>query len=391
MRVLISGLSAAKHPSGICRTVVNLTRGLKEADPRLEVVVAIGAWQKNYFEEKMGLNARDAKVLEIAMPNSSVNRNAWYLFGLPRLAKRLDADLVHLAFPAPFIRRGFPCPVVLTLHDLYPYDKPENFGYPRVFFNRAFLRRSLEGADCVMCVSEATRKQLYLRFPIIAESKCLSILNSIDFIQSASSDVVGYAVPYLLAVAQHRANKNLGLLLHAFVQCKSQGVLDPRTHLVIVGNTGPETPGLHAMLRRLSIGSDVVFLSDKADVEMEVLYRGCELFLSLSDVEGFDLPVGEALLCRARVVASDIPVHHEIAGDHCQYVNVKGDHAVASVVDAVKAALRRQRPPSDVVAHLSPPAVGHRFLSAYRTVLEAATENSAITTNAVVPFHGETE
>src|ERR1019366_678927 len=42
--------------------------------------------------------------------------------------------------------------------DLYPYDIPENFGFPHYFANRAILRQCLSSVDGIACVSGGTSK-----------------------------------------------------------------------------------------------------------------------------------------------------------------------------------------------------------------------------------------
>ena len=38
--------------------------------------------------------------------------------------------------PCPSMAASFSCPTVVTLHDLYPYEIPLNFGFPKFIFNR---------------------------------------------------------------------------------------------------------------------------------------------------------------------------------------------------------------------------------------------------------------
>src|SRR3569833_1112625 len=122
MRVLIAGLWAATQPSGICRTVVNQVRGLNETAPQVQISVVVGEWQRDYFRSTLGSGHLAAQLLSIEIQNSPLARNWWYLAGLPTLSRKLKADVVHLSFPAPIVRRRFSCPVITTLHDLYPYD-----------------------------------------------------------------------------------------------------------------------------------------------------------------------------------------------------------------------------------------------------------------------------
>ena len=370
MRVLISGLWAAEQPSGICRTVVNLVRGLNEASPSMEVSLAIGRWQRRYFDETLGLNALNASIIEIDVQNRSVMRNRWYAFGLPHLAHSVSADVVHLSFPAPVLRSRFRCPVVTTLHDLYPHDRPDNFGYPHVLGNRLFLKQALRASDRVVCVSQFTWSRLKQIFPRFADGRAVCIRNAIYLSSSLESGEAQIPRPYLLAVAQHRANKNLDLLLHAFDQySKNGGASDC---LVIVGSNGPETERLHALVDRLQLRDRIVFLVNQTDAQMKALYLGCRVFITLADIEGFGLPLGEALLCGARAVASDIPTHREVAGDHCEYVSI-GPQAVPAILRALDVAAQRERPLPAAVAELSPGAVGARYSAVYHDLLHQAT------------------
>lgn len=370
MRILISGLWAAHEPSGICRTVVNLVRGLQRTGSVERIFLVIGAWQKQYFEEKLGLKKLDVEVHTVDIPNHAVSRNAWYAFGLGPLAMRLSADIVHLSFPSPVIKRAFACPIVMCLHDLYPFDQPKNFGFPRVFVNQFFLRKALHAVDRVACVSEFTLQRLKMRFPKVAQ-KALCIPNAIELNIGTQGDQRSMQSPYFLAVAQHRANKNLELLLETFRRCKDLQIVRPDTKLLIVGSEGPETGRIQDRVRYLALQQDVIFLSNRDDRQMASFYANCELFITLSTIEGSGLPVGEALFFRARIVASDIPAHREVGGRHCQYVDLSVEPKVRSVMAAIVRATQGPRPQANAVANFSAEVVGQRYLGIYREAIES--------------------
>ena len=153
-----------------------------------------------------------------------------------------------------------------------------------------------------------------------------------------------YHSPYLLAVAQHRANKNLKLLVESFRRCKDLHNVRSDTKLVIVGSEGPETRRIKDRVRQLALQQDVIFLSNRDDMEMASLYANCELFITLATIEGFGLPIGEALSCGARVVASDIPAHREVGGRHCHYVDLAVEPKVRHVMAAIVRAMQAPRP-----------------------------------------------
>jgi glycosyltransferase involved in cell wall biosynthesis len=140
--------------------------------------------------------------------------------------------------------------------------------------------------------------------------------------------------PFLLAVAQHRRNKNLGLLLRGFADLRERGGQWEDLCLLIVGSSGPETGRLKQIVRQLSLRRCVVFRAGVTDPELAWLYANCEMLVAPSSIEGFGLPVVEALQCGARVLCSDIPVFHEIAGNGVQYFDLYCSSSAKTLADA---------------------------------------------------------
>jgi len=73
---------------------------------------------------------------------------------------------------------------------------------------------------------------------------------------------------------------------------------------------------------RHSLGSSkgkIVFTGFVKDEDFPVLYQLCHAFLNLSYSEGFNLPLLEAAVSGAATVASDIPVHREVAGSYAEF------------------------------------------------------------------------
>src|SRR5690606_6734464 len=56
-------------------------------------------------------------------------------------------------------------PFVLTIHDLMPLKFPEYFPKKHTWMMRYFLPRYLNQADGIICVSEATKRDLLSFFP----------------------------------------------------------------------------------------------------------------------------------------------------------------------------------------------------------------------------------
>jgi glycosyltransferase involved in cell wall biosynthesis len=380
MRILINAVGRDVHPTGICRVASSHARALLLRRPGTAVLLAIGAWQQELYRGLLGPFAAQCEFSVAAVRNRSLPRNLWFAAALPRLARAWHADLVHLAYPVPVLRRRFSAPVVVTLHDLYPYDSPGTFGFPNFYANRAVLRQCLGSIDGVACVSGATRSRLDAllpqvgrRVPVVTTGNYVRLCDNPPVAPSFAAEI--QSRQFILSVAQHRSNKNLDVLLRAFAALETG---EPATRfLVIVGSEGPETPGLLSLTRSLALTGRVKFVHSLSDEELLWLYRECSLVAVPSREEGYCLPAAEAIAAGARIVCSDIPVLREVCGPHCGYFSLRGnpaDNLAAAIRVAMAAPAPAQRfdPGSPEAETLS------RYLSLYDRVLSLSPDASSL-------------
>ena len=349
MRILVSAVGRDSHPTGICRVAASHVKALLSEQVATSIVLVIGHWQRDLFAMILGPSIDDIEVLIADAENTSISRNYWYAIKLPRLAQAHRADIIHLTFPAPTRRKAFGSPVVVTLHDLYPYDIPENFGFPQYLANRAILRQCLSAVDGVACVSNSTRSRLEeifpktsRRSPVMATGNYVEVSSDTPIRPSSLNDLKPGT--FVLTVAQHRKNKNLALLLRSFAELAHPLGFDGQ--LVVVGSNGSETAALHQLSTELGIKPRVHFCQSISDAELRWLYANCSIFVVCSSIEGYCLPLVEALGNQARVVCSDIAIFREIGGDTCIYFSLAED-ATANLVNAMNQCLRAPRPDFD--------------------------------------------
>jgi glycosyltransferase involved in cell wall biosynthesis len=337
MHILIAALHRPTKPTGVCRHATNLAQCLAESDLVTQVTLVVGVWQKSYFETFF--HSEKVNLVSVDIKNSSSVRNMWFLFGLPKLANHFKPDIVHLSFPIPFLRSLFKSPVVTTIHDLYPYEFSENFGFPNSIFNRLFLKQCIHNSQGLTCVSEITKKQLNFYFPKLDRRKSVnSIYNYVDFsrINPSVPKTIDCLTtePFLLCVAQHRKNKNLDLVIQAYnLLCKEKQITDS-TQLILVGSTGPETENLERQIKELFLEKKVHFLASINDSELGWLYQNCQLLIIASSTEGFCLPLAEALSFSCKVVCSDIPILREIGSSDCTYFELQKD-SITNIAKAI--------------------------------------------------------
>jgi glycosyltransferase involved in cell wall biosynthesis len=337
MHVLIAALHRPIHPTGVCRHAVNLALCLAEQPEITKISLVIGAWQQHYFQTAFSLTSEKIKLINVNIKNTSIVRNKWFLWGLPQLANALAPDIIHLAFPFPFLRAKFKASVVSTIHDLYPYEFPENFGFPQVWFNRLFLKQCISQSDGLACVSKVTADKLKFYFADLNPQQKIDVIyNYVDFekLKPKTPKQLSEHSLFLLSVAQHRQNKNLDLLIKSYFWLLNNQKLASDTKLIIVGTSGPETENIQGLIRNLSLESKVILLSAIDDQELCWLYQNCQVFVIPSSTEGFCLPLAEALYFSDRIVCSDIPIFREVGTSYCTYFSLQDD-AVINLSQAI--------------------------------------------------------
>jgi glycosyltransferase involved in cell wall biosynthesis len=367
MHILIAALHRPSKPTGVCRYAANLARCLAETDSVSQITLIIGGWQKDYFAKAFPFESPKIHLESVPIKNSSLSRNLWFLFGLPKLVKQFSPDIVHLSFPLPFVRSLFPCPVVSTIHDFYPYECPENFGYQQVFFNRLFLKQCIHESDALTCVSKTTLESLKHYFPSIVSSKEVAVTyNSVDFRGIVPAPPLGIPdTPFLLTVGQHRKNKNLDVLIQSFSLLLQANELSSSSKLIIVGSSGPETEKLYELIGKLALEKQILMLSAINDSELSWLYQNCQLFVIPSSTEGFCIPLAEALSFSCRVVCSTIPVFKEVGSEQCVYFDLQGN-IVENLSHAISQALDKPESNKNCVDNrFSPENVAHEYQTLY--------------------------
>ena len=244
MKILIAAASFSPHISGVQRHALNVTRCLLRRPEVEAVTLAIAPWQRNLADADT-FNCDPRLSIHVAeMDRNAFGRNHWYYRRLPRVASSLDADLVHLSFPMPIRAAAFHCPTVVTLHDLYPYEIPLNFGFPKFALNRIVLQQCFRNVDAIACISDSTCASFKRYSPRAVWHKAIRIHNCVE---PAADTLHRVAVPgwlcepFLLCVAQHRRNKNIELLIRSFRTLLRCGEIDSAMNLFIVGIGGPET------------------------------------------------------------------------------------------------------------------------------------------------------
>lgn len=242
--------------------------------------------------------------------------------------------LFHMA-PLAFPGRRRPRPAtVVTLHDLIWLDHP--FAHGSVVNGigawlkaRTAIVGTLRRADEVIAVSQATadagRRWLDPgRTTVIHHGVAARFFEALPPLPPSLA-VLADGPPVVAAVAESKKYKNLGLLLDAFALATRQGV-DAR--LVLLGRC----TSLAADARRLGVGDRVVFPGEVGDDVLRAVVGRAALFVHPALVEGFGMPVLEAMALGVPTAVADVPALSEVGGDAAVRFGPRDTSALAGVI-----------------------------------------------------------
>ena len=309
----------------------------------------------NSLPENVPQYARQKETIRSRMPalpshwrliqTNNRRRLYWWLTTLPKILYQNNPTLFHaldnVSIP-PFHK---PCPFVLTLHDIIPITHPEFCRYRDAIAAQLLIRHAVRKADAIVTDSIYSLHQIIERFPE-TQSRLHSIYPGIDRDRfkpacnrnTLSQKIAGrhslYSPHYLLCVATLNPRRNLVRLIRAFSsyihECGDRDVC-----LVIAGCRGWKDSDVFEMVKEKQLGERIHFLQSVTDEEVVELYRSSVAVVNVSLLEGFGLPVLEAMSCGTPVICSSTTSLGEIAGDAALLVDPLDESSIAEALSVV--------------------------------------------------------
>jgi len=221
---------------------------------------------------------------------------------------------------------------VATIHDLAFVTMPESVAPATLEELRVNMPRALYHADRLIAVSAATASDLEehlginrRRIHVIHEGRDPVFCVPADA-TPRPTDLPGR---YLLFVSTLEPRKNVTGLLRAFELLADWGY---DGSLLLVGRWGWRTESIREQMEGHALAHRIVHLDYVERGRLVELYRHADALLYPSWLEGFGLPILEAMACGTPVVTSGISSMPEVAGPAAVYVDPGSPHGIASSV-----------------------------------------------------------
>jgi glycosyltransferase involved in cell wall biosynthesis len=211
---------------------------------------------------------------------------------------------------------------IFMVHDLIPVTHPE---YCRPTEQARHVRRIqtiLATAAGVVTNSQSTLQALcaYAADKGLPMPPALTApLASVTFSQGAGCRPL--ESPYFVMLSTIEPRKNHWLMLHVWRRLVERlGEKAPR--LVVIGQRGWECENVLDLLERCEVlRGFVIEKGGCSDADLATYLCHAQAMLFPSFVEGYGLPLIEALSLGVPVIASDLPVFHEVVGDIPEYLD----------------------------------------------------------------------
>jgi len=272
-------------------------------------------------------NCHQIRVAEKPYRSDSIRKAHWEHVLVPNEMQRIGVNLAHFLYPSN-PRRKLPMPTVVTVHDVIPWRLSAYRKRIRSKIYHLNARLALKKADHIITVSEFSKSEI-IKYLKIKEKN----IHVIPLAPPLTDNKISYPDislrrKFLLYVGGYDERKNVPNLIQAY-----QKHIAPYypIDLIMVGgkNKGFEELITDEYCARvaekypLKIKGKVIFTDILEQSELACLYKHALALVHVSMYEGFNLALVEAMSAGIPIIASDIPVHHEVTGELALFVDPK--------------------------------------------------------------------
>ena len=296
MKIIISGKAfAKKYKTGVQRYCIELIKALdKQCNGKdIEIVVP------NYCEEDF--NFKNLKLVKFG----KLNLNLWEQIELPRYVRKRKAILINLCNTSPLINPGIVC-----VHDLNCIKNRQY--YPKLFsfWYKIMIDNAIKRANKIITVSNFSKNEIQDFYNI---KNVEVVYDSYEHIYDINSDNCVFERikeiekdKYFFTLGTVQKNKNIEWILNV-------AKLNPNKKFVITGYKNQNNIEFDL--------KNVIYTGYLSDGEIKALMENCRAYIIPSFYEGFGLPPLEAFALGKDVIASDIPIMHELFDDEVEFIN----------------------------------------------------------------------
>uniref|UniRef100_UPI00261C342A glycosyltransferase family 4 protein n=1 Tax=Polynucleobacter sp. TaxID=2029855 RepID=UPI00261C342A len=236
--------------------------------------------------------------------------------------------------------------VYFVVYDLLPIQFPNAFPSAAEFNHRQWLLE-ISKFDGIICISKAVADDYRLwaqenipdlpkQFDVAWFHLGADIENSVPTtgLPSNATEVIAKisAQPSFVMIGTLEPRKGYGQTLPAFEKLWAKGA---QVNLVIIGKKGWMVDELvNHIEKHPELNKRLFWLDSISDEYLDQIYSASTCLIAASDGEGFGLPLIEAARRHVPIIARDIPVFREVAGEHAYYYSANQPEEMTQAIEA---------------------------------------------------------
>lgn len=305
--------------TGVGRYIRNLVLNLSKIDIKHSFVIFARSEDIADIKKVSG----SARIVEVNIRWHSLSEQ----FSFSKVINRENLDLMHFPyFSAPINYKG---PYVMTIHDLiiHHFSTGKSTTLPLPLYKlklegyKFIISKLARNANHIITPTQATKDEVVDHLKV-DPSKVVVTYEGSDLKRTETGKLIDG--DYFLYVGNAYPHKNLEFLLSVFSEIKG-------ARLVLVG----KEDFFYKRLKQNNHLDNVIFYGEASDEKLSNLYTNAKALIAPSLMEGFGLPVLEAMSLKTPVLASDIPSFKEILKDYGFYFDPKDKEDLKSKIDGI--------------------------------------------------------
>ena len=256
----------------------------------------------------------------------------WYDVKIPSILKKHKADVFVSVDGICSLRTA--TPQTLVIHDIAFLHYPSHIKRSHLYFFRKYIPRFLQKANSIATVSEFSKKDILNHYKTepakmnVVYSAAKEVFKPVNGeIADATKKKYTDGAEYFLYIGAIHPRKNLVNLLKAFSIFKKR--LKSNMKLVLAGRLAWKYDSFIQNLKKYKFKEDVILLGYLSEDDLVKITGSAYALVYPSLLEGFGVPVLEAMKCQVPVLTSSGSSMEEIAKDAALYADAKNFEDIA--------------------------------------------------------------
>lgn len=193
----------------------------------------------------------------------------------------------------------------------------------------------MQNARHVVAISEASKRDLVEKFNVPSNQVTVIYPGFKTFKDREQKNIIAPAKPFFMYVGPMKERKNVLRIVQAYIEFRRICNCSHELYLVGRNTKSDYGEGVMALINASAYKDSILLKTNVDDEELRSLYATTAALVYPSLLEGFGLPILEALSCGCMVITSNTTSTKEVVGDAGFLVNPKSAKDISTALSCV--------------------------------------------------------